>query len=194
MNTFVAATTPPQVVGMESHSTSTSTSDNNDDKGKEEEEGEETPVAAGSQVTTPPGIQPSLSVKCKRDQSWRRNFISSSNKNKNKNKKANKDPSNWEQQVGDEDLLGDVHGCCCLPKRIFWKGSLDSQGCPPASTEEIKEIFYHSFMVGLLNSILLCLVLSFGNKYHGSSLISITVLFLINKVMMMMMMMMMMKV
>ncbi|KAH9570759.1 hypothetical protein CY35_02G057900 [Sphagnum magellanicum] len=99
MNTFVAATTPPQVVGMESHSTSTSTSDNNDDKGKEEEEGEETPVAAGSQVTTPPGIQPSLSVKCKRDQSWRRNFISSSNKNKNKNKKANKDPSNWEQQI-----------------------------------------------------------------------------------------------
>jgi hypothetical protein len=186
MNTFVAATTPPQVVGMESHSSS-STSDNNDDKRKEEEEGEETPVAAGSHVTTPPGIQPSLAVKCKRDRLWRRNFISSSNKNKNKNKKANKDPSNWEQQVGDEDLLGDVDGCCCLPKRIFWKGSLDSQGCPPASTEEIKEIFYHSFMVGLLNSILLCLVLSFGNKFHGSSLMSITVLFLINKKVMMMM-------
>ncbi|CAK9215057.1 unnamed protein product [Sphagnum troendelagicum] len=146
MNTFVAATTPPQVVGMESHSSSSS-SDNNDDKRKEEEEGEETPVAAGSHVTTPPGIQPSLAVKCKRDRLWRRNFISSSNKNKNKNKKANKDPSNWEQQEGDEDLLGDVDGCCCLPKRIFWKGSLDSQGCPPASTEEIKEIFYHSFMV-----------------------------------------------
>ncbi|CAK9217364.1 unnamed protein product [Sphagnum troendelagicum] len=98
MNTFVAATTPPQVVGMESHSSS-STSDNNDDKRKEEEEGEETPVAAGSHVTTPPGIQPSLAVKCKRDRLWRRNFISSSNKNKNKNKKANKDPSNWEQQI-----------------------------------------------------------------------------------------------
>jgi hypothetical protein len=185
MNTFVAATTP-QVVGMESHSSSSS--DNNDDKRKEEEEeGEETPVAAGSQVTTPPGIQPSPAVKCKRDRLWRRNFISSSNKNK----KANKDPSNWEQQVGDEDLLGDVHGYCCLPNRIFWKGSLDSQGCPPASTEEVKEIFYHSFMVGLLNSILLCLLLSFGNKYHGSSLMSITVLFLINKKVMMMMMMMM---
>ncbi|CAM6007345.1 unnamed protein product [Sphagnum balticum] len=97
MNTFVAATTPPQVVGMESHSSSTS--DNNDDKRKEEEEWEETPVAAGSQVTTPPGIQPSPAVKCKRDRLWRRNFISSSNKNKNKNKKANKDPSNWEQQI-----------------------------------------------------------------------------------------------
>jgi hypothetical protein len=47
----------------------------------------------------------------------------------------------WEAK-GDEDLIGDVKGKFGL-KRVFWKGSLDSQGCPTATSIEIKEIFRH---------------------------------------------------
>ena len=51
----------------------------------------------------------------------------------------------WETK-GDEDLIGDVKGKFGL-KRIFWKGSLDSQGFPTASSIEVKDIFRHCIRV-----------------------------------------------
>ncbi|KAG0581838.1 hypothetical protein KC19_3G013800 [Ceratodon purpureus] len=47
----------------------------------------------------------------------------------------------WEQ-VGDEDLIGKTKGKFGT-KRLFWRGSLDSQGCPTASPVEVKDIFRH---------------------------------------------------
>lgn len=51
----------------------------------------------------------------------------------------------WETK-GDEDLIGNVKGKFGL-KRIFWNGSLDSQGCLTASSIEVKDIFRHCIRV-----------------------------------------------
>lgn len=51
----------------------------------------------------------------------------------------------WEQ-IGDEDLIGNARWICGM-RRIFWQGSLDSQGCPTASSVEVKEIFHHCILV-----------------------------------------------
>ena len=53
----------------------------------------------------------------------------------------------WEE-IGDEDLIGNVKGKFGF-KRIFWKGSLDSQGCPTASSVIIKDIFRHCVRVSI---------------------------------------------
>lgn len=53
----------------------------------------------------------------------------------------------WEE-IGDEDLIGDVKGKFGF-KRIFWKGSLDSQGCPTASSVIVKDIFRHCVRVSI---------------------------------------------
>lgn len=58
-----------------------------------------------------------------------------------KPEKRREEATPWEQS-GDEDLVGDVQGKCGT-KRLFWKGSLDSQGCPTASAAEVKDIFRH---------------------------------------------------
>ena len=53
----------------------------------------------------------------------------------------------WEE-IGDEDLIGNVKGKFGF-KRIFWKGSLDSQGCPTASPVISKDIFRHCVRVSI---------------------------------------------
>lgn len=45
----------------------------------------------------------------------------------------------------DDDIYGDVHGKFRTP-RIFWQGSLDSQGCPRVACAEVKRIFRYIIM------------------------------------------------
>jgi hypothetical protein len=73
-----------------------------------------------------------------------------------KPEKRREEATPWEQS-GDEDLVGDVKGKCGT-KRLFWKGSLDSQGCPTASAAEVKDIFRHIILVSMSIAILSPLV------------------------------------
>lgn len=62
-----------------------------------------------------------------------------------KAERKRQEDATWETK-GDEDLIGDVKGKFGL-KRVFWKGSLDSQGCPTASSVEVKDVFRHCIRV-----------------------------------------------
>lgn len=56
----------------------------------------------------------------------------------------------WEKEGGEEFVdggKGRLH-----TKRIFWKGSLDSQGCPTASHEEVRDILHYGIMVRVLTA------------------------------------------
>ena len=77
-----------------------------------------------------------------------------------KPEKRREEATPWEQS-GDEDLVGDVQGKCGT-KRLFWKGSLDSQGCPTASAAEVKDIFRHIILVSMCIAILSALVRNLG--------------------------------
>lgn len=66
--------------------------------------------------------------------------------------KRREQAEHWEE-IGDEDLISKRKGLC-NPKRLFWDGSRDSQGCPPASPVEVKEIFRH--IIRVIMFILLC--------------------------------------
>lgn len=61
-----------------------------------------------------------------------------------KSMKKREEEEHWEE-LGDEDLIEKRQGPC-NPTRLFWEGSRDSQGCDPAPSDRVKEIFRHIIM------------------------------------------------
>lgn len=59
-----------------------------------------------------------------------------------------REEEHWEE-LGDEDLIEKRRGPC-NPIGIFWEGSRDSQGCDPAPSNRVKEIFRHIIMSSIL--------------------------------------------
>jgi hypothetical protein len=61
-----------------------------------------------------------------------------------KSKLREEEKQHWEE-IGDQDLIGKERRFGM--KRIFWKGSLDSQGFKTAHSIEVKDIFRHCIRV-----------------------------------------------
>ena len=61
-----------------------------------------------------------------------------------KSKLREEEKQHWEE-IGDQDLIGKERRFGM--KRIFWKGSLDSQGFKTAQSIEVKDIFRHCIRV-----------------------------------------------
>lgn len=78
-----------------------------------------------------------------------------------KTMKRREEAEHWEE-FGDDDVVSKRRGWC-NPKRLFWEGSRDSQGCPSASPDKVKDIFRHIIMV--IMSIILCKSIHFFKSY-----------------------------